>query len=183
MAKSAPTKFASAKPARAKSAAAKPAAVAPGALQEGSEAPSFRLPRDGGGAVSLADYKGRALVLYFYPKADTPGCTLEAKDFSRLRPRFTKAGADILGVSADPVAALDKFRDKQDLSVTLASDETREMLTAYGAWGEKSLYGRTFMGVVRKTVLIGPDGRIVRIWPKVKVAGHAEEVLEAMKAL
>jgi peroxiredoxin Q/BCP len=161
---------------------AKPVATQP-ELAEGSRAPSFRLPRDGGGNVSLADFKGRALVLYFYPKASTPGCTLEAKDFSRLRPRFTKAGADILGVSADPVTALDKFRDKQNLTVTLASDETKEMLAAYGAWGEKSLYGRKFMGVIRKTVLIGPDGKIVRIWPKVKVAGHADEVLEAVKTL
>lgn len=161
---------------------AKPVA-AQSELEEGSRAPSFRLPRDGGSQVSLADFKGRALVLYFYPKASTPGCTLEAKDFSRLRPRFTKAGADILGVSADPVTALDKFRDKQNLTVALASDETKEMLAAYGAWGEKSLYGRKFMGVIRKTVLIGPDGKIVRIWPKVKVAGHADEVLEAVKTL
>jgi peroxiredoxin Q/BCP len=152
-------------------------------LKEGARAPRFRLPRDGGGRVSLADYKGRALVLYFYPKANTSGCTLEAQDFSRLRSRFEKAGTDILGISADPVAALDKFRDKQNLTIPLASDETKETLVAYGAWGEKSLYGRKFMGVVRKTVLIGPDGRIVRIWPKVKVAGHAEEVLEAAKAL
>lgn len=152
-------------------------------LKEGARAPRFRLPRDGGGQVSLVDYKGRVLVLYFYPKANTSGCTLEAKDFSRLRQRFAKAGADILGVSADPVAALDKFRGKQDLTIPLASDETKEMLSAYGAWGEKSLYGRKFMGVIRKTVLIDADGRIARIWPKVKVAGHADEVLEAVKAL
>jgi len=152
-------------------------------LAEGMPAPAFSLPRDGGGTVSLADFKGRKLVLYFYPKADTPGCTLEAQDFSRLKPRFAAAGADILGVSADPVPALDKFRDKHGLAIALASDETTAMLSAYDAWGEKSMYGRTFMGVTRKTVLVGPDGKVARIWPKVTVAGHAEEVLEAARAL
>jgi thioredoxin-dependent peroxiredoxin len=150
---------------------------------EGSRAPAFKLTRDGGDTVSLADFEGRALVLYFYPKADTSGCTKEAMDFSRLKSRFAKAGADILGVSADPVKALDKFRDKHKLTVALASDEAKTMLEAYGAWGEKSMYGRKFMGVIRKTVLIGPDGKIARIWPKVSVTGHAEEVLEAVKAL
>lgn len=152
-------------------------------LAEGKPAPAFSLPRDGGGTVSLADFKGRKLVLYFYPKADTPGCTIEAQDFSRLKPRFAAAGADILGVSADPVPALDKFRDKHGLTIPLASDEAAAMLSAYDAWGEKTMYGRTFMGVSRKTVLIGPDGTVARIWPKVTVAGHAEEVLEAAQAL
>jgi thioredoxin-dependent peroxiredoxin len=155
----------------------------PAELAVGSKAPAFKLPRDGGGSVALADFKGRKLVVYFYPKADTPGCTREATDFSRLRADFQKAGTDILGVSADPVETQDKFRKKHDLKVALLSDETHKMLEAYGVWGEKSLYGRTFMGITRATFLIGPDGRIVRIWPRVKVDGHAAEVLAAAKAL
>jgi peroxiredoxin Q/BCP len=155
----------------------------PAELAVGSKAPAFKLPRDGGGSVSLADFQGRKLIIYFYPKADTPGCTREAIDFSKLRADFQKAGADILGVSADPVKAQDKFREKHDLKVALLSDETHEMLEAYGVWGKKSLYGRTFMGITRTTFLIGPDGRIARIWPKVKVDGHAAEVLAAANAL
>ncbi len=149
----------------------------------GSKAPAFKLPRDGGGTLTLADFQGRKLVLYFYPRADTPGCTTESLDFSRLKAEFNKAGADILGVSADPVAAQDKFKAKHKLTVALASDEHHKMLAAYRAWGKKSMYGRTFMGIIRSTVLIGPDGRIAHIWPKVKVNGHAEEVLAAAKAL
>jgi peroxiredoxin Q/BCP len=152
-------------------------------LEIGAKAPDFTLERDGGGRVSLKDFKGRKLVLYFYPKADTPGCTKEAIAFTALKPAFAKQGADIVGVSADPVPALDKFRTKHKLGVSLASDESKAMLTAYGAWGEKSMYGRLFMGVMRKTFLINGDGRIARIWPKVKVDGHAEEVLEAVRAL
>jgi thioredoxin-dependent peroxiredoxin len=152
-------------------------------LAAGSKAPAFKLPRDGGGSVSLNDFKGKALVLYFYPRADTPGCTRESIDFSRLKAQFAKAGADILGVSADPVAAQDKFKAKHGLSVALGSDETHAMLEAYGAWGKKSMYGKSFMGIIRMTVLIGPDGRIARVWPKVKVDGHADEVLAAVKAL
>jgi peroxiredoxin Q/BCP len=151
--------------------------------QQGQKAPEFTLPRDGGGTVSLADHKGRKLVLYFYPKADTPGCTTEAIDFTRLKRGFSRADTDIVGVSADPVKAQDKFRDKHDLKVALASDESLKMLTAYGVWGEKSMYGRKFMGVRRTTLLIGRDGRVARVWENVKVAGHAEEVLEAAKAL
>lgn len=152
-------------------------------LAVGDKAPPFALNRDGGTRVSLKDFKGRKLVLYFYPKADTPGCTKEAIAFSGLRAAFAKAGTDILGVSADPVAKQDKFKAKHKLSVALASDESKEMLQAYGAWGEKSMYGLKFIGVIRKTFLIGPDGRITRIWPKVRVPGHAEEVLEAARAL
>ena len=155
----------------------------PAELAVGSKAPAFKLPRNGGGSVSLADFKGRNLVIYFYPKADTPGCTREAIDFSKLRTDFQKAGTDILGVSADPVEAQDKFRTKHDLKVTLLSDETHKMLEAYGVWGKKSMYGRTFMGITRATFLIGSDGRIARIWPKVKVDGHAADVLAAAKAL
>jgi thioredoxin-dependent peroxiredoxin len=152
-------------------------------LAEGAKAPAFKLPRDGGESVSLADFKGRKLVIYFYPKADTPGCTQESIDFSKLRAEFSKSGTDILGVSADPVAAQEKFKKKHGLGMPLLSDEAHKMLEAYGVWGKKSMYGKTFMGIVRSTVLIGPDGRIARIWPKVKVAGHAAEVLAAAKAL
>jgi peroxiredoxin Q/BCP len=149
----------------------------------GTKAPAFTLPRDGSGTVSLNDFAGRKLVLYFYPRADTPGCTTEAIDFSRLKSAFGRADTDILGVSADPVPAQDKFKTKHKLSIALASDETRKMLEAYGVWQEKSLYGRKFMGIVRMTFLIGPDQRIAQVWPKVSVAGHAEEVLTAAKAL
>jgi len=149
----------------------------------GSKAPDFTLPRDGGGTLSLSDFKGRNLVLYFYPKADTPGCTTESIAFSGLKRAFAKADTEIVGVSADPVKAQDKFRDKHGLTVALASDEGKKMLTAYGVWGEKSMYGRKFMGVRRTTVLIGRDGRVAQVWENVKVPGHAEAVLEAAKAL
>ena len=152
-------------------------------LDIGDKAPNFTLPRDGGGTVSLKEFRGRKLVLYFYPKADTSGCTKEAIAFTALKSAFGKHGADILGVSADPVPALDKFKTKHKLAVSLASDESKSMLTAYGAWGEKSMYGRSFMGVVRKTFLIDGEGRIAGVWPKVKVDGHAEEVLAAVRAL
>jgi peroxiredoxin Q/BCP len=160
----------------------KPAKPAPD-IKAGQKAPAFSLPRDGGGTVSLADFAGRKLVLFFYPRADTPGCTRESIDFSRLKTAFGRSGADILGVSADPVAAQDKFKQKHKLAIGLASDEKCEMLAAYGVWQEKSLYGRKFLGIVRTTVLIGPNQRIARVWPKVSVDGHAEEVLEAAKAL
>ena len=149
----------------------------------GSKAPGFTLLRDGDGQVSLADFKGKKLVLYFYPKADTEGCTIEAKDFSRLAPAFARAKTAILGVSADPVKKQDRFKAKHDLTIALASDETHEMLNTYGVWAEKSMYGRKYMGILRNTYLIGPDGKIAQIWEKVKVAGHAEEVLAAAKAL
>jgi peroxiredoxin Q/BCP len=149
----------------------------------GDKAPAFKLPRDGGGSLSLADFKGKNLVLYFYPRADTPGCTREAIDFSKLSRDFAKAGTTVVGVSADPVRAQDAFKAKHDLSLPLLSDETHKMLTAYGAWGKKSMYGKTFMGVIRKTFLIGADGRIAQVWPKVRVEGHAKEVLEAARAL
>ena len=155
----------------------------PATLTAGNKAPRFRLPGDGGNTYSLADFTGKRLVLYFYPKADTPGCTSESKAFSALAATFAKAGAGVLGVSADPVRLLDKFKAKHGLALPLASDETHAMLEAYGAWGEKSMYGRTFMGVIRSTFLIDRDGTILRIWPKVKVAGHAEEVLTVLRAL
>ena len=122
-------------------------------------------------------------MLYFYPRADTPGCTREAIDFSGLRAQFDKAGTDILGVSADPVSAQDAFKKKHKLKIGLLSDETRKTVEAYGAWGKKSMYGKSFLGIFRVTYLIGPDGRIARVWPKVKVDGHAAEVLAAAQAL
>jgi thioredoxin-dependent peroxiredoxin len=152
-------------------------------LGPGAKAPAFTLPRDGGASISLADFAGRKLVLYFYPRADTPGCTKEAIDFSRLKSAFAEARAEVVGVSADPVPAQDKFKTKHELSIALASDEEHRMLDAYGVWQEKSMYGRKFMGVVRATFLIGADQRIARVWPKVSVAGHAEEVLAAAQSL
>jgi peroxiredoxin Q/BCP len=149
----------------------------------GDKAPNFKLPRDDGGTVSLADFKGRKLVLYFYPRADTPGCTKESIDFSKQKSAFTKAGADVIGVSADPVKAQEAFKKKHKLSVGLLSDETHAMLEAYGAWGKKSMYGKTFLGITRMTYLIAPDGRVAQVWPRVKVDGHAAEVLAAVKAL
>ena len=142
------------------------------------------MPRDGGGSVSLKDFAGRKLVLYFYPRADTPGCTEESIDFSRLKSAFDRAGADILGVSADPVTAQDAFKTKHKLvDRARLGREPHKMLEAYGVWQEKSLYGRKFLGIVRATFLIGPDQRIAQVWPKVSVAGHAEAVLAAVKAL
>src|SRR5262245_54855585 len=155
---------------------------AQGELSEGAKAPDFSLPRDGGGSVSLADFRAQKLVLFFYPKADTPGCTIESKDFSALQKAFKAAGTAVVGVSADPPKKQDAFKAKHDLAVPLASDETHRMLEAYGVWGEKSMYGKTFMGISRTTFLIGPDGRIAHVWRKVKVEGHADEVLAAAKA-
>ena len=160
----------------------KPPGLSP-ALAEGAKAPAFHLPRDGGGSVSLADFAGRKLVLFFYPRADTPGCTRESIDFTRLSAEFEDSGTAVLGVSADSVGAQEKFRDKHKLSVPLLSDEKHEMLEAYGAWGEKSLYGRTFQGIIRTTILVGSDGHVARIWRHVKVDGHAEIVLATAKAL
>jgi peroxiredoxin Q/BCP len=151
------------------------------ALAEGMKAPGFRLPRDGGETVSLADFAGRKLVLFFYPRADTPGCTKEAIDFTRLAGAFAESQTAVLGVSADPPKAQEAFRDKHELTVPLVSDETHAMLEAYGVWGEKSMYGRTFLGILRTTVLVGADGRIIRIWRHVKVDGHADEVLAAVR--
>lgn len=150
---------------------------------EGDRAPAFSLPRDGGGKVSLAGFRGRKLVLFFFPKANTEGCTREAQDFSCLAATFSRNGTEILGVSADPVPRQEAFKKKHKLAVALASDETHETLAAYGVWAKKSMYGRTFMGIVRTTFLIDPRGRIARIWPRVKVPGHAEEVLAAARSL
>ncbi|MBI5319385.1 peroxiredoxin [Bradyrhizobium sp.] len=166
-------------------AASKPLKAPPSGavLADGAPAPAFRLPRDGGDSVSLSDFAGQKLAVFFYPRADTPGCTREAIDFTRLRGEFASAGTAVLGVSADPVKAQEAFRNKHQLGIPLISDERHEMLAAYGAWGEKSLYGRTFMGIIRTTVLIGADGRVARVWRNVRVDGHAEAVLEAARAL
>jgi peroxiredoxin Q/BCP len=151
-------------------------------LTEGQEAPAFTLPRDGGDSVSLSDYAGQKVVLYFYPKDDTSGCTKEAQGFTEHAEAFAAAGAVVLGVSKDSVAKHDKFRDKYDLKVALLSDEEGDVCERYGVWQEKSMYGKTYMGIQRATFLIGPDGKILRAWPKVKVPGHVEEVLAAVKA-
>lgn len=148
----------------------------------GDKAPDFDLPTDGGGRARLADYAGKTLVLYFYPKDDTPGCTTEAQAFEAARDAFAKAGAAIVGVSKDTPRKHDRFKEKHGLGFTLASDEGGEMLERYGVWIEKTLYGRQYMGIDRATFLVGPDGVIRRIWRKVKVAGHAAEVLAAIGA-
>jgi thioredoxin-dependent peroxiredoxin len=148
---------------------------------EGTKAPAFRLPRDGGATVSLSDFAGQKLVLFFYPRADTPGCTREAIDFTRLAKAFAESRTAVVGVSADPPKAQEAFRNKHELAIPLVSDEQHEMLEAYGVWGEKSMYGRTFLGISRTTVLIGPDSRVIRIWRNVKVDGHADEVLAAAR--
>ena len=152
-------------------------------LEVGAAAPDFSLPGDGGDTLSLASFAGRALVLYFYPKDDTSGCTAQAIDFNGKAAAFAEAGAAILGVSPDPAKSHAKFKTKHDLTIPLASDEAKDTLQAYGVWAEKSMYGRTYMGVERTTVLIAADGTIARIWPKVKVPGHADEVLAAVRAL
>jgi thioredoxin-dependent peroxiredoxin len=181
---SAPAKASHEAPSKpSKSAASAAAKSAAPALVDGAPAPSFDLPRDGGGQVSSADYAGKKLVLFFYPRADTPGCTREAIDFSRLRGEFAAADTEVLGISADTVKAQDSFRNKHQLTIPLISDERHQMLAAYGAWGEKSMYGRKFLGILRTTVLIGADGRIGRIWRNVRVDGHAEEVLAAARQL
>ncbi|MDS7597302.1 peroxiredoxin [Agrobacterium tumefaciens] len=149
----------------------------------GSLAPDFTLPRNGGGTVTLSDLKGKAVVLYFYPKDDTSGCTAEAIDFSALGAQFEAANTIVIGISPDSVKSHDKFAAKHSLSVMLAADEEKSVLEAYGVWKEKSMYGKKYMGVERTTVLVAPDGTIAEIWNKVKVAGHAEAVLDAAKKL
>ena len=146
-------------------------------LKEGDVAPKFTAATSGGGKISLADYKGQHVILYFYPKDDTPGCTKEACAFRDHFAGFKKKGAVVLGVSTDPVKAHDKFVEKFKLPFTLLADEDRKIVTAYGVWGEKSFMGRKYMGTNRVTFLIGPDGRIKKIWPKVKPEEHAMEVL------
>lgn len=153
-------------------------------LDVGDSLPDVKLLDADGAPLSLSDYKGKPLIVYFYPKADTPGCTTEAKDFTELLSEFSKAGVPVIGVSKDKPAKLAKFRDKYDLKVILASDEeSGAFCDTFGTWVEKAMYGRKYMGIARATFLVGADGVIVRAWPKVKVKGHAAEVLEAVKAL
>ncbi|EKV26139.1 Thiol peroxidase, Bcp-type [Caenispirillum salinarum AK4] len=152
-------------------------------LSVGDAAPDFTLPTDGGGSVSLSALKGKPVVLYFYPKDATPGCTTEACDFRDLEPDFSGVDAVIIGVSKDSVKKHDSFKAKQGLTFPLASDADSDVCERYGVWKEKSMYGKTFWGIERTTFLIAPDGTIAQVWPKVKVKGHAAEVLDATKAL
>ena len=151
--------------------------------EAGDPAPDFNLGLDQGKTVELRDYRGKALAVYFYPKDDTSGCTAEAIAFNGLREDFAKAGASILGVSPDSAKSHAKFKGKHALEFELGADEEKAAATAYGVWVEKSMYGRKYMGVERSTFLIGPDGLLARVWRKVKVRGHAEEVLAAARAL
>lgn len=152
-------------------------------VNEGSKAPAFDMATDGGGRVSLDGLKGRMVVLYFYPKADTPGCTTEGQDFSALIADFDEAGATVIGVSRDPVKKLERFKAKYDLKVVLASDEPEDVTVAWSVWVQKKLYGREYMGIERATFLIDGAGVVRRVWRKVSVKGHAAEVLAAIQAL
>lgn len=150
---------------------------------EGKPVPAFDMPTGDGDRVSDTALKGQPYVLYFYPKADTPGCTTEGKDFSALMDDFAAAGARVIGVSKDTVKKLSNFKAKHDLTVTLASDEDESVCEAFGTWVEKSMYGRTYMGIERATFLVDAQGVIRRHWPRVKVKGHADEVLQALRDL
>ena len=153
------------------------------ALKEGSKAPDFALATESGEKLKLSSLQGQNVVLYFYPKADTPGCTKEACSFRDETPRFKGAAAVVLGVSPDKPPALAKFKAKYDLPFSLLADPEHAVAEKYGVWVEKSMYGRTYMGIERTTFVIGKDGKIARIFPKVKVTGHSEEVLAALAAL
>ena len=152
-------------------------------IEAGTPAPSFTLTSDTGETVSLESLRGQPVVVYFYPKDDTSGCTSEARDFSRLAPEFRKAGVAVLGISPDSVESHRKFHAKHGLAVRLAADEDKQVANAYGVWVEKSMYGRTYMGVERATFLIDARGRIAKSWRKVKVPGHAEDVLAAVREM
>lgn len=153
------------------------------ALEAGQPAPEFDLPAAGGGRARLADFKGKPLVLYFYPKDDTPGCTKEAQGFAEAFPEFQAGGIEVVGVSKDGTASHEKFKAKYDLPFMLASDESGAVVEVYGAWVEKSMYGKKYMGIDRSTVLIDGDGKVRKVWRKVKVPGHVAEVLEAARTL
>lgn len=150
-------------------------------IKEGAKAPDITLPRDGGGTIALSDYKGRKAIVYFYPKDDTSGCTKESCSFSENIKAFEKLGVAVIGVSKDSVKSHDKFKAKYDLQFPLASDENGDVCERYGVWVEKSMYGRKYMGIERTTFLIGEDGRIEKIWNKVKVGGHTEEILAVLQ--
>ncbi|MCZ2328241.1 thioredoxin-dependent thiol peroxidase [Bartonella sp. F02] len=152
-------------------------------LEKGDIAPDFNLPRDGGDQLRLSDLRGKSIVLYFYPKDDTSGCTSEAIDFTRLKTEFDKIGVTVIGISPDSVDKHNKFKAKHELNVILVSDEEKTTLKSYGVWVEKSMYGRKYMGVERSTFLIDSTGKIVEMWRKVSVSGHADNVLAAAQAL
>ncbi len=152
-------------------------------INEGDPVPNVKLATDDGKQVALTALKGRPVVLYFYPRDDTPGCTTEAKDFSCMIGEFNKAGADVIGISPDNEKSHKKFREKHALEVKLASDEDKSIAEAFGSWVEKSMYGKKYMGVDRSTFLIDTSGKVAKAWRKVKVTGHADEVLAALKAL
>lgn len=159
-----------------------PATTTAVTIEPGQPAPAITLPRDGGGDVSLSDFLGKRVVVYFYPRDDTPGCTIEASEFSADLADFAAADTVVIGISKDSVKSHDKFRDKHQLRLILLSDEAGDVAERYGVWGEKSAYGRTFMGIERATFLIDREGRIARVWRKVKVPGHVAEVLAAARA-
>lgn len=152
-------------------------------LKTGDPAPTFKLPADGGDEIDLADLRGKTVVLYFYPKDDTPGCTTEAIDFTSRHAEFEQANAVVIGISKDSVKKHDKFKAKHELAVRLVADEEGEACEAYGVWVLKKMYGREYMGIERSTFVIDPEGRIAEIWRKVKVKGHADVVLEAARKL
>lgn len=152
-------------------------------VEVGKEAPEFCLPDENGEKVCLKDLRGKWVVLYFYPKDNTPGCTKEAEDFTELLPEFEKLGTVVLGVSPDSVESHRKFKEKKNLKVKLLSDENKEVLNAYGVWQKKKMYGREYYGVVRTTYLIDPEGKVAHVWKRVKVKGHAETVLNKIKEL
>ena len=153
------------------------------AIDEGGKLPDIQLSTPDGGQLNLRDYLGKPFILYFYPKDDTSGCTREAQDFSRLYPEFQSLGADLLGVSRDTPIKHQKFIDKYDLTVPLATDDSNAAMEAFGVWVEKKLYGKTYMGIDRSTFLFDRNGILARVWRKVRVPGHAVEVLEAVKEL
>jgi peroxiredoxin Q/BCP len=152
-------------------------------VNEGDPAPDFEMPASGGRTVRLADYAGKPLLIYFYPKADTPGCTKEACAFQEALPQLGHLGIDVIGVSKDPMKPIEKFAGKFNLTFPLASDETTDVTERYGCWAEKSMYGKKYMGIERTTFLIDKAGKIARIWRKVSVTGHAADVLKAAQAL
>jgi peroxiredoxin Q/BCP len=152
-------------------------------IEEGKAAPAFTLTSDAGDKVALSDFKGKYLVVYFYPKDNTPGCTIEAQDFNKARAQLQKLGATVVGVSKDSLESHCKFRDKYALKFPLLSDPEGKTIEKYGAWGEKVLYGKRSLGIIRSTVIVGPDGKVKKVFPKVKVNGHVDAVIDAIKAL